>query len=129
MNKEAAVERVPEPELMDDDEQARAYAEADFADAHDGFVSALKDALGDSDLGDAVLDEAAFAHHLPSGVIGLQPQLRVTGEAVAILLYLVEHGPFPRVGCLSVRTPYARHSRFATTCGSVRSITRQWVCS
>lgn len=50
------MERVPESELMDDDEQARAYAEADFADAHDGFVSALKDALGDSDLGGTVLD-------------------------------------------------------------------------
>lgn len=33
------MERVPEPELMDEVEQARAYAEADFAAPHDRFVS------------------------------------------------------------------------------------------
>jgi 2-polyprenyl-3-methyl-5-hydroxy-6-metoxy-1,4-benzoquinol methylase len=33
------LERVPEPELMDEPEQARAYAEADFASAHDRFVA------------------------------------------------------------------------------------------
>jgi len=31
--------RVPEPELMDDPEQARAYSEADFSEAHDAFVA------------------------------------------------------------------------------------------
>ncbi len=35
--------RVPEPELMDDDEQARAYAEADFAEPHNHFVQLLKE--------------------------------------------------------------------------------------
>jgi SAM-dependent methyltransferase len=32
------MERIPEPELMDDPEQARAYAEADFAEPHNQFV-------------------------------------------------------------------------------------------
>ena len=32
------MERVPEPELMDTPEQARAYAEADFEEAHSQFV-------------------------------------------------------------------------------------------
>ncbi len=32
------MERIPEPELMDDPAQARAYAEADFAEPHDAFV-------------------------------------------------------------------------------------------
>lgn len=32
------MERVPEPELMDEDEQARAYSEADFAEPHERFV-------------------------------------------------------------------------------------------
>lgn len=32
------MERVPEPELMDDPAQARAYAEADFSEPHQAFV-------------------------------------------------------------------------------------------
>jgi ubiquinone/menaquinone biosynthesis C-methylase UbiE len=32
------MERVPEPELMDEEEQARAYSEADFQAPHDRFV-------------------------------------------------------------------------------------------
>jgi len=55
-SEEAAMERTPEPELMDDDEQARAYSEADFSDAHNGFVKSLEEALGESNLGSAVLD-------------------------------------------------------------------------
>lgn len=33
------MKRIPENDLMDDAEQARAYAEADFSEAHDAFVS------------------------------------------------------------------------------------------
>jgi cyclopropane fatty-acyl-phospholipid synthase-like methyltransferase len=32
------MERIPEPELMDDPEQARAYANADFSEPHQAFV-------------------------------------------------------------------------------------------
>lgn len=39
----ALLMRVPEPELMDDDDQARAYAEADFAEPHNHFVQLLQD--------------------------------------------------------------------------------------
>jgi len=35
---ESRIERIPEPELMDDAEQARAYAEADFSDSNTLFV-------------------------------------------------------------------------------------------
>lgn len=38
--------RTPEPELMDDPEQAAAYAGADFAAAHDALVAALRVRLG-----------------------------------------------------------------------------------
>lgn len=34
--------RVPEPELMDDDQQARAYAEADFEAPHNHFIQLLQ---------------------------------------------------------------------------------------
>ncbi len=38
--------RVPEPELMDAPEQARAYAEADFRESHDQFVVAIATRFG-----------------------------------------------------------------------------------
>jgi cyclopropane fatty-acyl-phospholipid synthase-like methyltransferase len=38
------MQRTLEPELMDEDVQARAYAEADFAVPHDRFVTLLRDA-------------------------------------------------------------------------------------
>jgi ubiquinone/menaquinone biosynthesis C-methylase UbiE len=37
------VERVPEPELMDDAAQAEAYAAADFAEPHDRFVGLFRE--------------------------------------------------------------------------------------
>ncbi len=39
------MERTPEPDLMDDDEQARAYAYADFAEPHDRFVALFRERL------------------------------------------------------------------------------------
>ena len=39
------MERIPEPELMLDREQARAYAAADFAEPHERFVSLLRERL------------------------------------------------------------------------------------
>ena len=39
------MKRVPEPELMLGEEQARAYAEADFREPHDHFVHLLRQKL------------------------------------------------------------------------------------
>src|SRR5206468_6646086 len=36
---ENPMKRIPEPELMDSEEQARAYAEADFSEAHQSYVT------------------------------------------------------------------------------------------
>jgi ubiquinone/menaquinone biosynthesis C-methylase UbiE len=36
------MERIPESELMDNDEQARAYADADFSEPHNAFVEYFK---------------------------------------------------------------------------------------
>ncbi len=41
------MERIPEPELMDDDAQARAYSEADFETPHNTYVELLLAHLGD----------------------------------------------------------------------------------
>jgi len=46
--------RTPEPELMDDEEQARVYAEADFSEPHDHFVT---------------LFGLAFPGHEPDGTV------------------------------------------------------------
>ncbi len=37
------MQRIPEPELMDTDEQARAYAAADFSQAHQSYVTRFDD--------------------------------------------------------------------------------------
>jgi len=37
------MERVPEPELMLDPEQARAYANADFSEPHEHFIALLRE--------------------------------------------------------------------------------------
>lgn len=41
------LERIPEVELMDDTEQARAYAEADFSEPHNAFVEYFKSRFSD----------------------------------------------------------------------------------
>jgi ubiquinone/menaquinone biosynthesis C-methylase UbiE len=41
------MERIPEHDLMDDAEQAQAYAETDFSEAHDAFVSHFKSRFPD----------------------------------------------------------------------------------
>jgi len=48
--------RVPEPELMDEEDQARAYAEADFSEPHDHFVALFRSAFPDTALAGSVLD-------------------------------------------------------------------------
>ena len=52
----SVVERVPEPQLMEEEDQARAYASADFSEAHNTFVSKLRDSFTDVDMGEYVLD-------------------------------------------------------------------------
>ncbi len=41
------MQRTPEPELMTDEEQAIAYANADFEEPHNHFIELLKEAIGD----------------------------------------------------------------------------------
>jgi hypothetical protein len=48
--------RIPEPELMDGQEQARAYAEADFSEPNTLFLELLSERLGRSDTWQQALD-------------------------------------------------------------------------
>jgi ubiquinone/menaquinone biosynthesis C-methylase UbiE len=89
------MERIPEPELMDDDEQARAYAQADFEAVNSGFVEAFQQAfpwLGGSpfilDLGcgpgDIPLRLArAFPGALVQAVDGSRAMIDLAREAIA----------------------------------------------
>jgi len=86
------MKRILEPELMDDDEQARAYAKADFEDAHNGFVEHFARVFGSEDIGRTVLDlgcgpgdiSIRFARSRPScvvhGVDGSKAMLRYGEE-------------------------------------------------
>jgi ubiquinone/menaquinone biosynthesis C-methylase UbiE len=87
--------RIPEPELMDDDAQARAYAEADFSEPHDNFVALFREALPGLDPAGHALDLGCgpadvlirFARAFPAcrldGVDGAAAMLRYGREAVA----------------------------------------------
>lgn len=48
--------RIPEPELMEEAEQARAYACADFSEPHDRFVSLFEETFGNKYICGHVLD-------------------------------------------------------------------------
>ncbi len=50
------MKRTPEPELMTDDAQARAYAEADFEEPHDHFIQLFKDQFNKVEITGYVLD-------------------------------------------------------------------------
>ena len=52
------LERIPEPELMNEEEQAKAYAYADFSEAHDLFIKLFQEKFSDIHPGfnDIVLD-------------------------------------------------------------------------
>lgn len=88
------MERIPEPELMDDEAQARAYAEADFEEPHGRFIAHLRESFPDLadegtalDLGCGPGDIALrFARALPrwcvDGVDASPAMLRCGREAV-----------------------------------------------
>ena len=88
------MERIPEPELMEDAAQARAYAEADFAEPHDRFVALLRESLPGLDTAGAALDLGCgpgdvtrrVARALPSwsidGIDGSAAMLALGREAV-----------------------------------------------
>jgi ubiquinone/menaquinone biosynthesis C-methylase UbiE len=51
-----SMERRPEPELMEEEEQALAYAQADFSDPHENFIDLFKQNFTNHDIDGEVLD-------------------------------------------------------------------------
>jgi ubiquinone/menaquinone biosynthesis C-methylase UbiE len=70
--------RVPEPELMDDPAQARAYAGADFASVNEGFVDRFLSLFPALERG-AVLDLGCGPADIPIRLARRRPALRIVG--------------------------------------------------
>jgi SAM-dependent methyltransferase len=89
------VKRVLEPELMLDDEQARAYAAADFSEPHDNFVRVFGETFAGRELAGYVLDlgcgpgdialrfARAFPRCVVHGVDGAEAMLRCGRQVLA----------------------------------------------
>jgi ubiquinone/menaquinone biosynthesis C-methylase UbiE len=71
------MDRVLEPELMDDPAQAVAYARADFADVNRGFVERFMAAFPELTRGH-VLDLGCGPADIPIRLLRARPQLRIT---------------------------------------------------
>ena len=87
------IKRIPEPELMDDPEQARAYANADFSEPHQAFVERFAQCFPRHrprrvlDLGCGAADVTirfarAYPGCEPTGVDGAPAMLALAQEAV-----------------------------------------------
>lgn len=73
------MERIVEPELMDDATQARAYAEADFEEPNARFVGLYSDFVGPLPGGAAVLDLGCGPGDITLRIAAANPGLEVHG--------------------------------------------------
>ena len=89
------MERIAELEVMDDEEQARGYAKADFSEGHNRFVALFRDIFPDTSPGDVALDLGCgaadvtirFARALPAvrvvGIDAAEAMLAIARDAIA----------------------------------------------
>jgi len=72
------MKRIPEEELMDDTEQAAAYAETDFSEPHNAFISYFKERFPDFKSGD-VLDIGCGTGDVIIRFARAFPDVQITG--------------------------------------------------
>lgn len=72
------MQRIPEPELMDDPAQALAYAEADFSEPHDAFVAHFRKRFPEFAAG-SVVDLGCGPADVTIRFARAHPQARITG--------------------------------------------------
>ena len=72
------MQRIPEPELMDAPEQARAYAEADFAEPNQLFSTAVAEQLAGTDPG-KLIDLGCGPGDIPIRLAGALPGWSIIG--------------------------------------------------
>jgi trans-aconitate methyltransferase len=105
------MDRLPEPELMDDPAQSLAYAHADFAETHQRFISLFAEEFPHLDVRDRVLDlgcgaadvTVRFALAFPHCVIDA-----VDGAAQMLMhaqSLITQAGMHPRIRLLQQRLP------------------------
>jgi SAM-dependent methyltransferase len=108
---ERAMERVPEPELMEEEAQARAYAEADFSEPHGRFVELLLARLPDLPSSGSALDLGCGPADVTLRVARALPGWTVDGldGSAAMLHYgvraVVRAGLAGRVALKRIRLP------------------------
>jgi SAM-dependent methyltransferase len=73
------MERIPEPELMDEAAQARAYAEADFSAPHQRFIELFRERFPGSPPQGTVLDLGCGPGDITRRFAGAFPSCRVHG--------------------------------------------------
>ena len=73
------MKRVPEPELMEGQEQARAYAHADFEEPHSRFLSLMRDTFPVRNVGPWVADLGCGAADISIRVARAYPDCKVHG--------------------------------------------------
>ena len=71
--------RVLEPELMDDPEQAQVYASANFSEENQGFVDRFLQAYGHELENAHIVDLGCGPGDIPIRLVNAHPTLRVTG--------------------------------------------------
>lgn len=84
------MKRVPEPELMEGQEQARAYARADFEEPHSRFLSLMQDTFPVRDVGPWVADLGCGAADISIRVAKAYPDCIVHG--VDASRAMLDHG-------------------------------------
>lgn len=72
------MERIPEPELMNTPEQAKAYADADFSEPHDAFVEHFRKRFPEFSKG-KVLDLGCGAADVVIRFARAYPEIKITG--------------------------------------------------
>lgn len=83
------MKRIPEPELMEDEEQVRAYAQADFDEPHNQFIERLSAFLPDRNIDEVILDLGCGSADIGRRLAEAYPNSRIHGVdgSAAMLKY------------------------------------------
>jgi SAM-dependent methyltransferase len=101
------MERIPEPELMDDTAQALAYARADFAAPHDRFVALLCERTRAAELRGRALDLGCGPGDITFRVAAALPQLAIDAVDGAEVMLALARSDADERG-LAERVQFAR---------------------
>ena len=71
------MQRIPEPELMDDQQQAAAYANADFTEPHEHFVTLMQQAFPAHEFSGVLLDLGCGPGDITRRVARRLPEVRI----------------------------------------------------